>query len=137
MVLAFLRPYFYPALVVCVLCAASFVIGRQRGAGVEAVACADARAEAERAVAQSLADLARRQSQADAEAAKRRAEAQRLAHQVKELRNEALAALPAADCRVDGPRRMLIHDAYCARYPTSPACVSGALPGVPEPATAD
>lgn len=125
------------AVIVVVLCAASFAVGHQRGAGVEAVACADARAASERQVAIALAELARQRSEADAEAEKRRAEADRLSRQVRDLRNEQLASLPAAECRVDDDRRLLITRTYCTRFPDSPACVSSSLPGVPDPATAN
>lgn len=134
---SFLRSNIYFALAFVVLVATALLVGYQRGHASAELACADARAEAERQVAQSIAELAHQRAASDAEAEKRRAEAGRLSRQVRDLRNARFMALPAADCRVDDDRRLLITRTYCARYPASPACVPGAVPGVPEPAATD
>jgi hypothetical protein len=104
----------------------------QYGAHGAELACANARTEAERQTSNALVVLARQVAEADAVAEAKRTEAETLARRLREQRNAKVHTLPATDCVVDEPRRVLIGTTYCTRFPSAPSCLPGAVPAVPK-----
>lgn len=121
--LSLLRSNIAVTLVVCLLLAATHFAAWQRGASGERVTCAEARAETETRLVQSLAEATRRATEADTEVNIARAEARALAEKrLRETTNE-VSRLPDRGCGFTDDERRLLDSQVRASFPTIPAGV--------------